>query len=440
MSEIIERAIALKQELVDFVYDAEGELAVALETYAAERSQKSSYGIKQQNLVIDTFITEGKVNQKTPLELFISQSQKLTKQERELLKQWQQNFTGLFEVKQIRDNYFELMNWLTAKSYQVYTHSQMSAKEIDRWQPGEIILTRIAPIDGKKWFFFSDVITKGKLSKPKLAVAIGEFKTNYPDSLYGDAPELLEQAWDSVAEYHQEFVDFIGCDRLTLSGRELNQKISELQQKISHKRLAAAGIDDSQSFREIMQSTATDEAEITAVATELGADAEAVSKMLKSQEKISMVTPKVELPPEVKQAEQVTVFSHPRWGQMFIPSYTKFTQLLSHENFPGQNNFEPLVRKYLEDPQINFYIWQQLAKQYPAQLEQVLQIFLQRSNFNLTQDLAKLLSEYDKDSEPRLPEIASVPLHLQTLFEEAVAQVQKSKSKSKKKKNAKGFK
>ncbi|BAU64200.1 hypothetical protein STA3757_15710 [Stanieria sp. NIES-3757] len=439
MTQAIEKAIALKQKLVDFVYDAEGELAVALETYAAEQSKKSNYGIKQQNLTIDTFITEGKVGTQTPLTMFLAQTD-LSESDRNLLQNWQKNFTGLFEIQQIQANCFDLMNWLTAKKYCVYTHSQLPTKEMNRWQPGEIILTRIAPINEQEWFFFSDFITKGRLSKPKLAVAIGEFKSNYPDFLYGDAPELLEQAWDSVAEYHQEFVDFFKSDRITLPGRELNQKISELQQQMSKKRLAAAGIDDSQSFQSIMASTGANEAEITEAATELGADAETVAKVLKSKEKLSMVTPKVELPPEIKQAGQVTVFSHPRWGQMFLPSYTKFVELLQSENFQEQPNFQLIVRKYLEEPQINFYIWQQLKEEFPTQLENLLQIFLQRPNFKLETDLETTLLEYDKSSKPQLPEIASVPLHLQTLFEEAVAQVQKSKYKTKKKKNARGFK
>jgi hypothetical protein len=439
MSELLERAIELKQLLSDFVYDAEGEIAVALETYAAEQSKKNNYGIKQQNLIIDTFISEGKIGKQTPLDLFLAERTDLSESDRSLIQSWQQNFTGLFEVKQSQDQSFELMNWLTAKHYRVLTHAQMSAKEIARWQPGDIILTRLAPLNKQEWFFFSNCISKGRLSQPKLAVAIGEFKNNYPQALYGDAPELLEQAWDSVVQYHQEFVEFMGSDRLTLPGYQLNQKIGELQEKMSQKRLAAAGIDDSQSLSEILQASGADEAEITEAATELGADAAAVAKVIKSKKKLSMVTPKIDLPQEIKQAESVTVFSHSRWGQMFIPTYTKFTSLLTTENPETQENSKLFLRKYLEDPQINYYIWQQLTQEYPKSLEKLLQNFLERPDFNLKTDLENLLLQYNKSSKPQLPEIASVPLHLHNLFQEALAQVQKSKSKNKKKKKTKGF-
>ncbi len=280
MQKIIEKAVQLKKTLVDFVYDAEGEIAVAMETYAAAKSKTNSYGIKQQNLTIDLFITEGKVSDKTPLDIFLEQNRDLDSKDIELIKLWPNNFIGLFELQEIQDNYYQLMNWLTAKTYKVYRHSEMSDKEINRWQPGEIILTIISPIKNNEWFFFSDRIIKGRLSQPKLAIAIGEFRDNYPEFLYADAPELLEQAWESVAVYHQEFIDYLKSDleeireavRITMPGYKLNQKIGELQKIMSQKRLAEAGIDDSKSLSEMLTESGTSEAEFAEAARDLGAD------------------------------------------------------------------------------------------------------------------------------------------------------------------------
>ena len=433
MSEI-ERALNLKQKLVDFVYDSEGAIAMALETYAAAKGKKN-YGIKQQNLTVDLFITQGQVEDLTPLTIFLSQNE-LSSADSSLIKLWQRNFIGLFEIESIEDGYYRLMNWLTAKTYKVYGHSEMTDKETARWQPGEIILSIIAPINEREWFFFSDRIIKGRLSQPKLAVAIGEFRDNYPEFLYADAPELLEQTWESVAVYHQEFVEHLGSDNLTLPGYQLNQKIGELQQIMSRKRLAKAGIDDSKSLSQLLEESGKTEAEFTEAATDLGADAEAVARVIQNKDK-SMVTPKVDLPPEIKQAETVTVFSHPRWGQMFLPSYKKFTDLLTKENPEDLENSHLFIRKYLEQPEANYYVWQQLKQQYPQALEELLSSYLKQDSFNL-ENLDKLLLEYNKPSTPRLPSIASVPIHLNNLFEAAVAQVQKTKSKAKKKKK-KGF-
>ena len=433
----LERALELKENLLDFVYDSSGAIAVALETYAAEKGKKNSYGIKQQNLTVDLFLTEGKVEEQTPVELFLAQST-LSPADSSLVKLWQRNFIGLFEIQAIEDGYYQLMNWLTAKTYRVYGHSGMSDKETSRWQPGEIILSIIAPINDRDWFFFSDRIIKGRLSQPKLAVAVGEFRDNYPEFLYADAPDLLARAWESVVVYHQEFVDYFQSDRLTLPGYQLNRKIGELQQIMSQKKLAEAGIDDSRSFSELLQESGKTETEFTEAATELGADAEAINNLVKNKQKLSMVTPKVELPPEIKQAESVTVFSHPKWGQMFLPTYEKFTSVLTQKN-PGEaENSSLLVRKYLEQPEANYYVWQQLKQEHPQGLAQLLGEYLDRADFNLETDLDSLLLKYDKPATPQLPSIASVPIHLNNLFEAAVAQVQKTKSKSKKKKK-KGF-
>jgi hypothetical protein len=433
----LERALELKENLLDFVYDSSGAIAVALETYAAEKGKKNSYGIKQQNLTVDLFLTEGKVEEQTPVELFLAQS-KLSSADSSLVKLWQRNFIGLFEIQVIEDDCYQLMNWLTAKTYRVYGHSRMSDKETSRWQPGEIILSNIAPINDRDWFFFSDRIIKGRLSQPKLAVAVGEFRDNYTEFLYADAPDLLAQAWESVVVYHQEFVDYFQSDRLSLPGYQLNRKIGELQQIMSQKKLAEAGIDDSKSLSELLQESGQTEAEFTEVATELGVDAEAVSNLVENKDKLSMVTPKVELPPEIKQAESVTVFSHPKWGQMFLPTYEKFTSVLAQKN-PGEaKNSSLLIRKYLEQPEANYYVWQQLKQEHPQGLAQLLGEYLDRADFNLETDLDSLLLKYDKPATPQLPSIASVPIHLNNLFEAAVAQVQKTKSKTKKKKK-KGF-
>ena len=438
MKNTIEKAVQLKQPLLDFVYDAEGDLAIALETYAAEKGKKNSYGIKQQNLTIDLFLSDGKIKDKTPLVLYLEFTTDLNSQEQEIIQQWQHNFIGLFEIKAIDNGCYHLLNWLTAKTYKVWQHSAISDKETKRWQPGEIILTILAPVNSKEWFFFSDRILKGRLSKPKLAVAIGEFRDHYPDFLYADAPELLAQAWESVAVYHQEFVAYLGSDSLTLPGYKLNQKIGELQQKMSQQKLAEAGMDTDKSLSEILSESGTDEAEFSQTASDLGVDTKVVDKIIQNKNKLSMIAPKVDLPPDVKQAESVTVFSHPKWGQMFLPKFTNFMDFLASGNLEDNEVSNSYVRKYLELPAANYYIWQKLIEKYPQAIKKILQNYTNKNNFNLERNLDDLLLEYNKPSNPELPAIASVPIHLNNLFEEAVAQVQKTKSKSKKKKK-KGF-
>lgn len=441
VQKILERANQLKRHLVDFVYDAEGELAVSLEKYAAEQGKGERQDRRQQNIAIDQFIFEGKVGDKTPLELFLENESSLTPSDRTLLCSWQRSFIGLFEIIQLLSNGIEVMNWLTAKRYTVLFGEQIHQTEIVRWQPGEILLTRIAPINDNNdyWLFLSDVISKGKLGKPKLAVAIGKFKQKFPDSLYSDAPELLDLAWESVAQYHQEFVHFFGSDCLVLSGYQLDQKLSELQEKMNQKRLAALGVDSSKSLQEIIENVSEEGADIAAI-EEISANSKEVAKIVKAKEKASMTLPKASLPEEIKKAEAVTAFSHPKWGQILVSTYSQFQAMLETEEPQKHPNSERLVNKYLEDPQINFFIWQRLREQYQAQLEKLLQTVLKRPNFNLNKDLEITLTKFNKPLEPVLPEIASVPQHLHDLFSEAVIQVNKSKSKVKKNlKKKKGF-
>ncbi|MEH2418805.1 hypothetical protein [Nostoc sp.] len=441
MDVILERSQELKQALVDFVLDAEGELAQALETYAAAQLRRGSGDSTQQDLIIDTFLTAGKVGEKSPLELFIASHPDLEQSDRSLINSWHHSFIGLFAITNILPDGFELTNWLTDKLYIVKPNNTQTLQAISRLKVGEILLTRISPVTDSYWMFSGPYTVMGKLGKPKLAVAIGNFKENYKSNLYSDAPDLLEEAWQSVGQYHQQFVDFFGTDEITLPGYQLNKKIAEFQEVITEKTFAAAGIDTSKSLAEVAEAAGIGDEEIKAAAEEFGADSNAVSQMFNNKSGNSkMVMPKVDLPAELKKAEQVTALSHPRWGQMFLPTYSKVQAILSAEDWQSVQGAEKLVRYYLEDKSINAFLWHRLAQQYPTKLENVLQTLLQRPEFQLESDLNALLQEFDKPIEPELPDIASVPIHLHNLFQEALGEVNKSKPKGKgQQKPAKGF-
>jgi hypothetical protein len=438
---ILERSHQLKQALVDFVLDAEGELAQALETYAAEQLRRGSGDSTQQDLIIDSFLTAGKVGDKSPLDLFIESHPDLEESDRNLINSWHHSFIGLFAITNTLPDGFELTNWLTDKHYIVKPNNTQTLQAISRLKVGEILLTRISPVTDSYWMFSGPYTIMGKLGKPKLAVAIGNFKENYKSNLYSDAPDLLEEAWQSVGQYHQQFVDFFGTDEITLPGYQLNKKIAEFQELITEKRFAEAGIDTSKSLAEVAEAAGIGDDEIKAAAEEFGADSNVVSQMFNSKTSNSkMVMPKVDLPAELKKAEQVTALSHPRWGQMFLPTYSKVQAILLADDWQSVQGAEKLVRYYLEDKSINAFVWHRLAQQYPSKLENVLQTVLQRPEFRLESDLDALLQEFNKPIEPELPEIASVPIHLHNLFQEALGEVNKSKPKSKgQKKPAKGF-
>jgi len=433
---ILRRSGELKQAFIDFVLEAEGELAESLEAYTAAHASRERFDITQRDLLIDTFLTKGQVGNRTPLDLFLDQPG-LSDSDRQLVERWHRSFIGLFKVIQVLPDGLELMNWLTAKHYIVKLTNPQS-QDRNRFRPGEILLTRIAPISNSAWMFSGPCTVMGNLGKPKLAVAIGNFKRDHQDSLYADAPELLEEAWQSVERYHQEFLEFFGSDEVTLPGYQLSKKIAELQETVTQRRLAAAGIDSSKSLAEIAAEAGVESAEIEAAAADAGVDAKTVSQVF-GNKGAKMVMPKVELPAELKKAEQVTVLAHPRWGQMFLPTYTQFQAVLEAEDWQSVPGAEKLVQRYLEDPAINTFIWQRLARQFPTQLEKILQAVLERPNFRLERDLDPLLQEFNKPLSPELPEVASVPLHLHNLFQEALAEVSKSKSKGKGKKKGTGF-
>ncbi|WP_404789477.1 hypothetical protein [Altericista sp. CCNU0014] len=449
MEKTLERAGVLKQKLLDFVLEAEGDLAISLETYCAEhlsRFAKSHYqGNGPTDLVVDRFLSAGRIGDKTPLQLFLESAPELEERDRNLVMSWQQSFTGLFCVVRVSPDGVELRNWMTAKHYNVKSNGLQSPEQLARLKEEEIVLTRIAPVTPTDWMFSNALILLGKLGKPKLAVAIGNFKQQFEEDLYGDAPELLEEAWNSVEQYHREFVDFFGSSEVTLPGYQANQKLKAFQEVMAEHRLAAMGINGTESFEALAEEAGVSKAEITEVAASAGVGKAAVDELFKSRPPDGktplMAPPQVDLPDRLKKAEALTILTHPRWGQMLLPTYHRIEKLLEAEDWQSVENGKNLVLQSLEDAEMNAYVWKHLAEQYPIQLEAVLKAVLDRPHFNLSQDLDKLLQEFRKPLSPKLPETASVPLHLHTLFQDAVKEVHKSQSKQKvKQKTGTGFK
>ena len=149
MDKILDRSRQLKQNLVEFVLESEGNLAIALETYVAanSHSQNKLYDPGyEKKLLIDGFVTEGKVGDLSPIDLFLTSEAELSESDRNLLKKWQNSFLGLFAVQEILPDGFKLMNWLSAKHYTVKPYDSRTLAEMANFKNGEILLTRISPV------------------------------------------------------------------------------------------------------------------------------------------------------------------------------------------------------------------------------------------------------------------------------------------------------
>lgn len=442
MEGLLTQAKELREAVIDFVLDAEGDLAVALESYSAAKLAQISKSPQQtgslNDLVVTLFLMEGQVGEQTPLQLFVQEQPSLSASDRTLIQSWSHAFMGLFEVIQVLPDGFELMSWTTTKHYQIKLQDPREQERLARLKAGDIVLAPIAPVTQDEWIFFNPPALLGKLGKPKLAVAVGNFKDSYKNYLYSDAPDLLAEAWKSVTRYHDEFVEFFGSDEITLPGYQLDKKLTEFQTVIADRRFEAAGIDRSKSLEELATEAGLSDDEIAEAAEAMGADPKALAD-LKAGKQPEMVAPKVALPDALKKAEQVTMLSHPHWGQLFLPRYPALKALLETKDWQSTPNADKLVRQALEDPQMNAFVWHRLAEQFPKSLETVLRTVLDRPALNLTTDLDDLLQEFGKPIEPELPETASVPIHLNDLFQEALLEVHKSKkdSQAKEKSNRK---
>jgi hypothetical protein len=426
------RAGQLWRSLIESIEQGGEDIVTALTSFTATQLRRNpQLDSGQRKLLVHRFAIEGRIQNKTPLELFLAKGVELTQIDRELVSSWQRSFVGLLAIVQVYPNGLEVMNWLTAKHYRIQFADLESQTAMTRLKVGDIIIAQLSPIVGIDWAIFAPWIALGKLGKPKLAVAVGTFRQNYPHYLYPDARELLDAAWESVAVYHDRFVEFFGCDEITLSGKELAPRIVEFQTWTVERQLATAGIDANKSLDELAAENGASADEVMSIATTLG-----LTDTPTSQEQPAapgkMIPPNVELPPQFKHAAAVTALSHPYWGQMFLPDYDRLKLLLTNlDTTPLTNEDISVINKSLKDPQMNAFVWRRLATQFPQQLEIALCQTLNRAAFDLLTDLDPLLTQLHKYLEPDLPDLASVPIHLHELFQSAVLEVSKDKVKAK---------
>jgi hypothetical protein len=434
------RAGILWTEIIDFIQTAEGSVATALETFTAKQILRHpQLDAGQRKLLTHRFAIEGKIGNQTLLELFLADRSALNPQDRQLIQSWQRSFVGLFAVVQIYPNGLEVMNWLTAKHYRIQFADAESQAAMTRLKVGEVLITQINPIEGIDWAILSPWVALGRLGKPKLAVAVGNFRQNYPHYLYSDAPETLAAAWESVAVYHDRFVEFFGKDEVTLAGKQLQGRIADFQTWLVDKNLASAGIDKSKSLSELAADAGVEADDLQALTTTLGLT-ESNTPQTQAAAIGKMVPPNVELPDALKHAPAVTALSHPYWGQMFLPNYVPMRDLLAAATTQPLTPVQiASLQKTLADPQMNAFVWRRLASEYPQQLENAIGQLPGRTGFKLPTDLDPLLTQLNKYLEPDLPDLASVPLHLHELFQAAVIEVSKEKAKSKSQPKKTGF-
>jgi hypothetical protein len=433
------RAGVLWSEIIDYISSASGNLATALESYTATQLIRNpQLDAGQRKLLIHRFAIEGKIADRTPLEIWLDTRTDLTPTDRQLVTSWQRSFVGLLGIVQVFPNGLEVMNWLSAKHYRIQYPDEATQTAMSRLKVGDVIIAQISPIVAIDWAILAPWIALGRLGRPKLAVAVGAFRQNYPHYLYSDAPQQLAAAWESVAVYHDRFVEFFGSDEVTLTGAQLQTRIGEFQAWTIDRQLESAGIDKSQSLADVAAESGVDAAELQALTETLGIT-ERSAATGKSAAADAMVSPKVELPPQLKTATAVTALSDRYWGQMFLVDYPRLQTRLTSidpEYLPADLQF---IRKCLADPALNACVWRRLAAQFPHQLQTALGRVLELPDFNLSTDLDGVLTKFNKFLEPDLPDLASVPVHLHELFQAAVLEVSKEKSKSKSQPKKTGF-
>ncbi|MEM6503661.1 MAG: hypothetical protein AAF685_17715 [Cyanobacteria bacterium P01_C01_bin.89] len=462
-AKLVEQAEELKEQLLQFVMGAEGKLAQRLEEFTVERSRELAKSPVRHTLtrfVLDEFLTGELLDMPCPIEQFIEANPSLSDANVTLIRRWKDTFLGIFVVKKADQGVFTLRNWMTDFSYDVVPTQLQLPADLERLAPKEVVISRLSPLDEDRWIFSGPMYLLGALSKPKLAMAIANLKRHHGEASYGGAPELLEEAWESVASHHQSFLDYFGSDTVTLPGRQLNHQLKQFQDHRTQAQMEQAHIEEKTSLRALVQKASetngaagVDLVDVEATAEEVGVDLDSgVGKVAQSLSgsRTQLTSPQVEVPEALQRAKEVTALSDPQWGLVFIKNYGDLKGLIKRvanrtgeeqkgDQIHNQKSDIDSLNQALSNLDIPTFAWIKLANIEPDNFIQAMEKVTGDRHWN-PEKLTELLKSVDRHSKAQLPEVANVPQHLNALFQKVLLDSTKKAKSSSSRKKKKGFK
>ncbi|HEY7543440.1 MAG TPA: hypothetical protein VID27_01080 [Blastocatellia bacterium] len=341
-----ERAEWLKQQLRDFA--TAGALCSRfdqLRKMLPETADKHEMEALIDYFLFDWFDENGQ----SAINHFIASNEDITESEREILLDWTDSLSSVFEIRSLGKNSLSLIDLDSNETFQVTTRVPLTKSALKRSQ---CLSARLLPFGDK--FIFSGI----QIIMPDRRSAIEEVQIRRSlDRLY--SPEALEKA---QREQCGAFCEFFGCDEISVTIRDLNSRMEQFQRYllIEH-RDPETGKTAAETFRE-----------------EFGHD---------------LILPEMEpIPSELTHAEEVTILCDEFDGLVLLPDYQRFKRIFSTDHpdrdVPG---WQELLWKYIKDPDIPIVAFERIAEHSPKRMQKVLRVLLGKRTFSIDHLYAMLL-------------------------------------------------
>ena len=345
----LKRAEYLKHELMKFAttgalkneYDLQHKLLFELATEVDEREVES---------MLDWFLFDWfDPNGEGVIDYFLESHQDLSKEDQDILLDWQDSIDSVFEIRSLNKNTIRLKELDEDGDFTVITSTPLDETPFKRRQ---FIAARLLPLGDQ--FIFSGL----QFIMPDRQSAIEALEMRRALEAL-DSPEAMENA---QREQCSAFCELFGCDEMTVPSDELNSTLQKFQHYVfAERRDPETGMTPAERFK-----------------TEFGRELN-----------VPEMPP---LPGILSNAGNVTILCDDFDGIVLLPDFNRFKQVFESKN-PDKEvaGWQELMWNYVKDPDIPIVAFERIAEQFPERVEAVMRKLIGDKDFSLEHLYAVLL-------------------------------------------------
>ncbi|HKS40080.1 MAG TPA: hypothetical protein VJX74_05655 [Blastocatellia bacterium] len=345
----LKRAEYLKHELMKFAttgalkdeYDRQHKLLFELATEVDEREVES---------MLDWFLFDWfDPNGEGVIDYFLDSHKDLSKEDQDILLDWQDSIDSVFEIRSLSKNTLRLKELDEDGDFNVVTSTPLDETPFKRKQ---FIAARLLPLGDH--FIFSGL----QFIMPDRQSALEALEMRRALEAL-DSPEAMENA---QREQCSAFCELFGCDEMTVPSGELNSTLQRFQQYVfAERRDPESGLTPAERFK-----------------TEFGRE---------------LNVPEMPPLPEIlSNAGNVTILCDDFDGIVLLPDFNRFKQVFESKN-PDKAvpDWQELMWNYVKDPDIPIVAFERIAEQFPERVEAVMRKLIGDKDFSLEHLYAVLL-------------------------------------------------
>lgn len=299
---------------------------------------------------------------------FLSDHPKLSDEERELVAPWKERLVGVFLVVSCQGIVIEAHNLVDDLPYRLVAFGQSQEEQP---QPGDHIIGRATPLLDV-WVLTGTQSVMGGADPIFVMGLAAELAREFPLAFYRN-PRHLERGWEMLAEQHRLFLEFFGHPWIAGSPAEVEERYrSFLAEK-----------------RPLLDVTASEEQQ-----AEQRAIAQKASESYR-------------LPEQLRSAESLGLFSHPRTGLLLLPDFVALLDAFTHPDPEHAASIRTVVRTYLTSSSIPPEVLESVAAARPAEASAALALALDQPGFDWARDSPACLRRFKPEfyRHPPLPPI-----------------------------------